>query len=80
MFGIELAPEQKTIWRVPGQPRPFIGPNDRILEIAEVRAEIVQIAVRGRVYVGSHKLVPLAKLVLRGYLKFPVARFSRVAQ
>ena len=46
IWNVELTTEEKTIGRVPGQPRALIGLEDWVLKITEIRVEVVQFPLR----------------------------------
>ncbi len=74
IWNVELTTEEKTVGRVPGQPRALICLDDRVLEVTKVGIKVVQITSRRRAYIRSRKLVVLAEFVARSNLQFSVTR------
>src|SRR6266403_773632 len=80
MFCVKLTADKKTVWDIKRQSRSLIAANNRVLEVTEVRVEIVKISDRRRANIRRDKLVMLAKLVSCGNFQFAVARAAGVAQ
>src|SRR5215471_853917 len=75
----EVAPEEKSVWRVVRQMRTFVRANNRVLEIPKERIEVIEIAGRGGTNIRGHQFVTLRGVKTGSHMKLAVTREAGVA-